>query len=1030
MDLSKSEIKSKKKYWASLRQLNDDPEFVELAHKEFVSSPLQEDSDKGGLDRRDFMKLMAASTALASSACFQKPMHKILPYVNQPEEITFGIPNYYASTCGECATGCGILVKTREGRPIKVEGNPDHPMNKGALCARGQASVLNLYDPDRYREAFGNAKRGTQGGSALTPAEIDKKISEKLKAIKSSTGRIRILTGTINSPSTLKLINDFLSQFSNGAHVTYDPISSEHIIHAQELSYGTNVLPRYRFDNAEVIVSIDADFLGTWISPVEFTKQFTKNRKVNDKHKKMSKLFTFESAMTLTGSNADERVAIKPNDSVNVALAIANELVSAHGISTDSDTTGALKAFSAAKVAASSGFDAKVISKVAKELAEAKGKSLVIAGSPQSQTENSLSLQLAVNLINSLLQNDGQTIDGTGSTSMQNQGSYEELAKLFKEMGEGKVDALFIYKSNPAYTMGFEFEKAVAKTGLIVSFNDHKDETSSFSDFIVPDHHALENWGDAQPQKGLFSLVQPTIRPVYNTRSFQDSLIAISKAGGLGSDRLSRAKDWHEYLQTNWRETVFKDYSIAVPFDIFWESTLRDGVFDGVSKKGGRALATTARQLKGQPLLFHLPKPAKISDYELVFHAQVAQYDGSSANNPWLQEMPDPISRVTWDNYVSVSPKTSTALSLKDGDVVKVQIEGKTIELPALVQPGLHGSVIAIALGYGRSVAGEVGTGIGKNMFPFVKTNGGPVMSGFPVTMKKTGANYYLANIQEHHSMEGRAIVKDASLSEYKRSSNAGNEEHEELTTLWTDYEYKGHRWGMTIDQNSCTGCGACVIACQSENNVPVVGKMGVARGRIMHWIRIDRYYSGTPDNPHVSHQPMLCQHCENAPCETVCPVLATVHDEEGLNTQIYNRCVGTRYCANNCPYKVRRFNWYDYNYSGQMKYPQTLAQNPEVTVRSRGVMEKCSFCLQRIVEAKGKAKNLGRMVQDGDMQTACQQTCPGEAITFGNINDATSEVVRNAKDARAYHVLEDLNVRPSISYLTKIRNTENTEQA
>jgi MoCo/4Fe-4S cofactor protein with predicted Tat translocation signal len=1031
------EQKTERKYWASLAQYNNDPAFLEQASHEFTSSPIREGADdeasESATTRRDFMKLMAASTALASAACYQKPMHKILPYVNQPEEVIFGVPNYYASTCGECSTGCGTLVKTREGRPIKLEGNPDHPINKGALCARGQASILNLYDPDRLR-APSALKRGILQAEAGTWGDIDKKISDKLKAIKAGGGRVRVLSGTVNSPSTVKLITEFLAGFKNGEHVQYDAISSEHIVSAQELSYGQKVLPRYRFDEADVIVSIDADFLGTWISPVEFTKQFTKNRKVSDKHKKMSKLITFESMVTLTGTNADERTAIRPTDGMRVALALAHELLLNLKVgSADGSVLEVLKAYSPDSVAQAAGITASSIKNAARELSHAKGKSLVVAGSPQSQTENALGLQVAVNLLNSILQNDGVTVDHSVSPSYQGRGGYSDVAKLVKEMNSRQVDALLIYNSNPLYNLPKElgFAEAAKKVGLVVSFNTHTDETSLIADFLCPDNHKLESWGDAQAQKNVYSLIQPTIRPIYSTRAFEDSLLAFNKVGGMGIGRLASYPDYHAYLQNHWRETVYKEFGMAaVPFEMFWESALRDGIIDGVAKRGDRKKTGSGRSFRASSLTSHLPKNASSSnagsgDFELALYSKVSMHDGAGSNNPWLQELPDPVTRITWDNYANVSPKTADELHLVDGDVVRVSVGDKTLDIMAHVQPGLHDKVVAIALGYGREHGGQVGSGVGKNLYAFAQTKEGLVYSGLKAGIKKTGAKYQIATAQEQGSMQGRPIVKEATLKEYKERSDAGNEEHEKLTTVWSGHEYKGYRWGMSIDLNSCTGCGACVVGCQSENNIPVVGKEGVTRGRIMHWMRIDRYYTGTPDNPQTVHQPMLCQHCENAPCETVCPVIATAHSDEGLNQQIYNRCVGTRYCANNCPYKVRRFNWFDYNYSGQVRYPATLAQNPEVTVRSRGVMEKCSFCIQRIMDAKNKAKDMGRPVQDGELKTACQQSCPGDAIIFGNINDSTHEVTKLAKDPRGYHVLEELNTRPSITYMTKIRNTE-----
>ncbi|MBK9294068.1 MAG: TAT-variant-translocated molybdopterin oxidoreductase [Oligoflexia bacterium] len=981
-----------KKYWASLEELNNDPKFVEQAEKEFLSSPLVEEGDFG---RRDFMKLMAATGALASTACFQKPMHKIMPYVNQPEEVTFGVANYYASTCGECAASCGTLVKTREGRPIKLEGNPDHPMNKGGLCSKGQASLLGLYDPDRLRSALKTQKRGEAPSVKVSWEDVDKEILVKLKKSKSA----RILTKTINSPSLLKLLKEFGSKFE-AKHVVYDAVNAENIIEAQYLSYGQKVLPQYRFDKAETIVSIDADFLGTWISPVEFTKQFSKTRKLSAKKKNMSELFVFESMMTVTGANADVRGGIKPSQAVYVAMAIANELQK-KGLNAGANSE-TYKKYSLADEALN-----KKIKSAAASLYNAQGKSLVVGG-------NDLALQIVVNQINSMLKNDGVTVDYSVSKSHQLQGSSKEMLELVKEMAQGKVDTLIIYKANPAYTLpkSAGFEEALKKVENVIYVGTSLNETAVLSEYALGDHHSLEAWGDAEPKENLFSLQQPTIRPLFETRSLAETLMIW----------LGKEDDWHSYIQKYWNENIYKRHSLKSSFTQFWETSLRDGVFEAVRN---RAQETSSGRTFRASVANYISNKAH-QGMEVSFYETLALGDGELANNPWLQEVPDPITRITWDNYASFSTNTAKKLGIQNGDIVKIKIKDQVLEIPGHVQPGLHDDTIAVALGYGRSYGGSVGTGIGKNAFMYAQFNNNNVSYlGFVDEVKKTGEKYILASPQMAQSLLGRPIVKEATLSQWQKDPASGNKEHHNLITLWTPHKYEGYRWAMAIDLNSCTGCNACVVACQSENNIPVVGKDAVNRSRIMHWIRIDRYYTGTPEDPQVVHQPMLCQHCENAPCETVCPVIATMHSDEGLNSQIYNRCVGTRYCANNCPYKVRRFNWFDYNYGGQNKYPKTLAQNPEVTVRSRGVMEKCTFCVQRIQDAKNTAKSLERPVKDGEVKTACQQSCPADAIVFGNINDADSEISKTVKNERGYHVLEELNVKPSVTYLTKIRNVE-----
>jgi len=570
-------------------------------------------------------------------------------------------------------------------------------------------------------------------------------------------------------------------------------------------------------------------------------------------------------------------------------------------------------------------------------------------------------------------------------------------------------------------------EDAIKKVPLVIVVSDREDETGLWADFILPDHHYLENWGDANPRKGLYSLQQPAIAPMYNTRSFQDSLMTWSKTPGLNIAGLSsRAKDWHDYLQNHWKETHYRESASTATFEQFWEGALRVGVLDLRASRGlGKP---TARSFKSASLS-KLPKYSarNESGFALALYESTAMYDGRSANNAWLQELPDPISSVSWDNYLSLSPALAKRLGVKGDDVVEVSMGDVQVHLPVYIQPGLHPQVACVAVGYGRRAVGKVGNQTGVDVFPFVQNQENRlVFSGQSVSIRKTGKFYRLAATQWHTVTENRPIINDITLTEFRKNpaSSQHTDPHLRLETvpsLWPKHEYKGYRWGMAIDLNSCTGCGACVVACQAENNIPVVGRDQVRVSRQMHWLRIDRYYGGTPENPDVVFQPMLCQHCENAPCETVCPVLATVHDDEGLNVQVYNRCVGTRYCQNNCPYKVRRFNFFDHWKAYEV--PMNMAWNPDVTVRTRGIMEKCTFCVQRIRDAKDKAKDAGEKVHDGDVKTACQQTCATDAIVFGDMNDPESRVSRLMASPQAFRVLEVLNARPSISYLSKVRN-------
>jgi molybdopterin-containing oxidoreductase family iron-sulfur binding subunit len=990
--------------------------------------------DKKGVARRDFLTIMGASMAMASFACARRPVNKIIPYVVKPEEITPGVSTWYASTCPECGTNCGILVKTREGRPIKLEGNPDHPVNEGTLCTRGQASILNLYDPDRLKAPIART-RSNGAHQEVSWKDADAAIQSKLKGIAAGAGRVRVLTGDMSSESTRRLIREFLSAFRNGAHVEFEPLSLEEISESQELSYGTALVPHYRFDQAELVVSLGADFLGNWLSPVQHARDWAKTRRLNGEnaaHAKLSKLFSFESTLSTTGANADERFLIRPGDEHKVALAIANELIvkqKKSSFAQNGSITSALEGYKPETVAAEIGLEngPALFKRVADELWAHRGKSLVIGGSVQTKTKDAVALQVAVNLLNSALENDGATIDGTSQFSAA-RGSFAAMSKLIAEMKAGQVDALIVYRSNPAYTLPRAvtgLDEAMRKVPLVIVVSEHDDETGHVADYVLPDHHYLENWGDANPRKGLYSLQQPALAPIHPTRAFQDCLLTWIKGAGLAAGSLAvRAKDWHDFLQNNWKETHFKDAGAAGTFEQFWESVLRTGVYTAAAARGTRS----ARSFKATALSV-VPKyaPLQVSGNILVLYPKVSMYDGRHANNAWLQEMPDPISSVTWDNYLNVSPTFAKKLGVKEDDVVEIDMNGVRVELPVHVQPGMRAEVVSAAVGYGRRAAGKVGTQAGVDVFPFVQMEGSRLIyAGQSVAIRKTGRFYKLASTQWHTATENRPIINDITLTQYRKNPAAAlhTDPHlrlETVPTLWPEHVYKGYRWGMAIDLNTCFGCGSCVIACQAENNVPVVGRDQVRVARQMHWLKIDRYYSGSPENPDVVFQPMLCQHCENAPCETVCPVLATVHDDEGLNVQVYNRCVGTRYCQNNCPYKVRRFNFFDHwkSYEGTMN----LVWNPDVTVRTRGIMEKCTFCVQRIRDAKDKAKDAGEKVRDGDFQTACQQSCPSDSIVFGDINDPNSRVSKMRANPMAFRVLEVLNTKPAISYMTKVRN-------
>ncbi len=996
-------------YWKSIDEKYQNEGWRKVAENEFKNSPYSEFLN--GTNRRDFLKLMGASIALASTSCVRRPVDHIVPYANRPPEVTPGIANYYASTYAHAGQGFGTIVKTREGRPIKMEGNPSHPMNQGGLSAMAQAQVLSVYDPDRIKNP---AKQNENGEfEKISWDDLDEQVHKQLRS-----GGVVLLTSSLASPTTEMAIKDFFTGF-NGRHVVWEPLAADDVMNGQEASYGQRVVPRYRFDKAKMVVSVGCDFFGTWISPIEHMRDFMKGRKLNSN---MNKLVVFEPSMTLTGANADTRLMVRASHQVSVVMGLLYEIIvkqKASRYASDGQVLAALKKFE--NVAAEIGVEADLMSAIAKDLWANRGASIVVAGGLAGRTENAIALQIATNFLNTVLENDGQTIDATNIPVKSFEGSYAAMKSLIADMNAGRVKTLIINNVNPVYALAkkFGFEEALSKVQMVIYMGQHVDETARFAHYLAPDHHHLENWGDLELQKGVYSIQQPTIRPMYDTRSMQLSMISWAYQAEVGPARLKDVDSWLDYLKNAWKQKQSEVGSIG-PFDVFWTNFLKEGVVDTSNRNGKRNHGGTTRKF----LLSSLNKitKSKSDGTELVLFASIGQYDGSYANLSWLQELPDPVTKIVWDSYLMMSPEKAKELGVTDGHIVEIKTSSDVVSVPAFVQPGMHKDVVALAVGLGRTSVGAVGDGIGVNGFTLVQNQSGePVFSAIPVTISKTGQERELANSQGHHWMEGRQIVVQATIKDYLKKADANIHKHK-VFSIWPKYEYKGYRWAMSIDLTTCTGCSACVIACQSENNIPSVGRRFVIEGREMHWMRIDRYYVGDEKDPQVVFQPMLCQHCENAPCETVCPVLATTHSDEGLNQMTYNRCVGTRYCSNNCPYKVRRFNWFAYD---TIKKPLNLALNPDVTVRSRGVMEKCTFCVQRIHVAKDNAKDENRTVKDGEIKTACQESCPTQAITFGNLNDPESRISKEHAQENSYGVLEEYNTVPMVKYRTKVRNTE-----
>jgi len=987
------------KFWKSIEELQRHSASPDESGRDCFAGQRARTGPPPAPSRRDFLTLAGFSVAAAAlSACSRGRVQKAMPFLNKPEEVTPGVPNWYASTCGGCSAGCSLLVKTRDGRPIKIEGNDESPLFGGGTCAVGQATVLSLYDDERLTHPLWR-------GQSTSWEDVDRRIETHLAEAIAAHKRVVLLSRTILGPATRHLIRAWTDR-PGFEHVTYDAVSFTALREATRASFGVDGLPHYRFGRARTIVAIDADFLGTWLSPVEFTRDYAAGRRLENTTD-MSRHIQFESGVSLSGSNADTRIAIAPAEHALVALALYSRIARKHGAP---DLPGVPEGF----------VDPRRLDAAADDLWRTRGESLVVCGT------NDVATQVIVHATNALLGAVGTTID-LDRPSLQRQGDDLAVARLIDDMQRGSVDTLIVYGVNPAYDypQSDRFIAAMGHVPLTVALADRLDETAALAHAVCPDHHFLEAWGDAEPVASFFSLAQPTIAPLFDTRAAQESLLTW----------LGRPPDFYEYLRAFWRETLYPQQSRYATFDEFWDHSLHDGVFalpprpSSEKRFAGDVLAAAASVVRDHE---RAAGERSANRFEVHLYEAVGQRDGAHANNPWLQELPDPVSKVTWGNYAAIAPAVASRLGVDSGDVVTLDAGSRRIEVPVHVQPGQSPHAISVALGYGRRRAGRVGQGVGANVYPLVQVVAGMRRyAGTSVTIAPTGRLEPLAATQTHHSMEGRTIVEQTTLAAWLASAAGGGGEREhgtEVPSLWAERPSGAHTWGMAVDLNACTGCSACVTACQAENNVPVVGRDEVRRGREMHWMRVDRYYTGSEDDPETLVQPMMCQHCNNAPCEPVCPVLATVHSSDGLNQQVYNRCVGTRYCENNCPYKVRRFNWFEYarndRFDFNMNSPLgSMTLNPDVAVRSRGVMEKCSLCVQRIQAGKLAAERAGRPVADGDIKTACQQVCPAEAIVFGDWRDPNSRVSRLGRSQRQYRVLEELATRPNVSYLAKVRN-------
>jgi len=1017
---------SNKKYWKSVEELDENSTIVEaLQQNEFVADiPTDEFlGDKETLEsssttRRDFLKYVGFTTAAASLAACEGPVIKSIPYVVAPDEIVPGVANYYASTIADGFDFANVLVKTREGRPIKIERN-DQAMHGGSVNARVHASVLSLYDVNRVKAPL-------VGGAEVSWSDFDAAVAGKMNEMKGKD--IVMLTQTFASPSTSKLIKEFTAEFPNVRHVVYDTVSSSEALDAFQSIYGIRAMADYDFSKAEVIISVGADFLGDWQGG-GYDAAYAKGHV--PKNGKMSRHVQFEANMSLTGANADTRVPATPSQQLQVLKALA-------GGSTSGLPEKIIAAVTSAKV----------------QLATAGNKGVIVTGLPSVEAQT---IALQANA-------DSEVMDAI-APRMTRQGSATEVASVMQGIMDGSVKGLITVGVDPVYSFpnSEKFATAYQKLEMSLAFSIKKDATAALAQMVAATPHYLESWGDAQIKKGSFSLMQPTIRPLFSTRQFQDCLLTWT----------GNTTKYNDYIQNTWSEVLG---------GTSWNKALESGVVISGAKMLNEEISTGKIPLENNTSNAALNNTSQDGALELTLYTKTSLGDGQQANNPWLQEMPDPITRATWDNYVTVSKADASAMGLinenvanggLNGSYVNIKMDGVIVNnVPVLIQPGQAKGSVGLALGYGKTAAIQEEMQTGVNAYALY-TDFSSVQR---VTLEKVVGMHEFACVQLHNTMMGRDIIRETTL-EIFNTTKANHEgeyawnpmlkvsrDHEEISVtspeadLWTSFDRSiGHHFNLSIDLNSCTGCGACVIACHAENNVPVVGKQEMRKSRDMHWLRIDRYYSSEESfdedeskkinmsglseslsqfaeledpsaNPQVAFQPVMCQHCNHAPCETVCPVAATSHSRQGQNHMAYNRCVGTRYCANNCPYKVRRFNWFLYNENDEFDYNMNndlgrMVLNPDVNVRSRGVMEKCSMCIQKTQLSILEAKRDGRPVKDAEFQTACSSACDKGAMVFGDINDHDSEVFNEKKDKRMYHLLEAVGTEPNVFYQTKVRN-------
>ena len=966
-------------YWRSLDELAATPEFQDLMEREFPRQAVgwseDEDPVKG---RRNFLKLMGASLALAGlSACTRQPNEFIMPYVRQPEDLIPGRPLFYATATTLNGVASGVLAESHEGRPTKIEGNPEHPATLGACDSFSQASVLQLYDPDRMATV-------TNSGEVRSWGMFYGALREILAEQKANGGAgIRILTETVTSPTMADQLRRIRQLFPAMKWHQWEPAGPHSARAGAVMAFGQPVNTYYDLSNANVVVSIDSDFLASGPGSLRYARQFAARRRVRGGQTAMNRLYVVEPMPTPTGSKADHRLPLRAADIEVFAGALTTAVGTGRGpkMGENHDVY-------------------KWVSEIGRDLVRNKGASLVIAGEHQPPEVHALAHAMNVSL-----GNVGKTVFYTDPIEANPVDQVASLQDLVKDLDAGAVDLLLIVGGNPVFNAPVELglRDRIPKARMRAHLNLYDDETSRACQWRLPETHYLEAWGDARAFDGTATIQQPLIQPLYGGKSAYEVLQMFTEQPEMGGREIVKA--------------YWASQHTGADFEAWWRRAVHDGVV------ANTAFPTKAPALHGENISGPARSPRLGGKFEVIFRPDPAIYDGRFANNGWLQELPRPITKLTWDNAAIVSPGTAHILGVDTGDMLQLTYQGRSLRAPAWIQPGHVDGAVTLHLGYGRTRAGRAGTGVGFN--PYGLRTAEALWHDGGLDAKKVEGSYVFATTQNEHTLDTRRhIFRAGDIEDYKKnpeSVHAGSEDPPRGLTLYPEWKYEGHAWGMAIDLTSCTGCSACVVACQAENNIAVVGKDQVRRGRAMHWLRVDSYYKGEINDPEIDNQPVTCMQCENAPCELVCPVQATNHSSEGLNDMVYNRCVGTRYCSNNCPYKVRRFNFY--LYSDYETPSLKLLHNPDVTVRSRGVMEKCTYCVQRINAAKIDAEKEGRKVRDGEIQTACQATCPTEAIIFGDVNDPNSRVSKMKAEKLNYGMLADLNTRPRTTYLAELRN-------